>query len=55
MNDAACSGYPVDADGDLDRYRQECMLVHDEWVIFYCDQIGWYRRSQSKLLSLSLE
>lgn len=22
----------VDADGDLDRYLQECMLVHDEWI-----------------------
>ena len=23
----------VDADGDLNRYLQECMMVHDEWVI----------------------
>ncbi len=23
----------VDADGDLDRYEQECMIVHDEWVM----------------------
>jgi hypothetical protein len=38
-----CSEHQVDADGNLDRYLQECMLVHDEWVIY--GQIGWYRRS----------
>ncbi len=25
--------YRVDADGNLYRYEQECMVVHDEWVI----------------------
>lgn len=25
----------VDADGNLNRYIQECMLVHDEWVIIW--------------------
>ncbi len=43
----------VDADGDLDRYIQECMIVHDR-VAPYMDQCGWYRRRIYKLLSLSL-
>ncbi len=30
----------VDADGDLDRYLQECMIVHDEWVIYMANLGG---------------
>lgn len=28
----SCLTGRVDADGDLDRYLQECMIVHDEWI-----------------------
>lgn len=38
-----CHEHQVDADGNLNRYLQECMIVHDEWVIY--GQFGWYRRS----------
>lgn len=27
------SNLRVDADGDLNRYLQECMMVHDEWTV----------------------
>ena len=30
LKDVICR---VDADGNLNRYLQECMMVHDEWVI----------------------
>ena len=40
----------VDADGDLNRYLQECMLVHDEWVIVWPNWV--VPQKQYKLLSL---
>lgn len=32
--------YLVDADGNLNRYLQECMIVHDEWVILCMTNLG---------------
>ena len=40
----------VDADGDLNRYLRECMLVHDEWVIVWPNWV--VPQKQYKLLSL---
>ena len=44
--------YQVDADGDLNRYLQECMVVHDERIILWSNWV--VPQERYRLLSLLL-